>query len=156
MPGAGKTATVVNAVSKFAGAGYMRVRAVETAGAMLTLQHKVAEKCAEWAEEKKSFSRKSLEQELAPLCRASLYRLFELYQKAAQEVPLLYVIRRSLSITYRPLRIRRWEIYGNHVAESFDGELSDFLSNVISKAIKGAHMEFLLWGLVYTIDILTS
>lgn len=33
---------------------------------------------------------------------------------------------------------------GNNVAESFDGELKAFLSNVIKGAIKGVYMEFLL------------
>lgn len=110
VPGAGKTATVINAVSKFAGAGYMRVRAVDTEGALVSLQHEVAKKCAEWAEKKMSFARKSLEQELVPLCRVALYRLFELYRKKARTVRLLTGIDRCQLLTAVPLRIRRWDL----------------------------------------------
>ena len=79
VPGAGKTATVSYAVSQVVGAGYMRVRAIEKSGSLNTLKERAAKKCEEWVEQGQKFTREQLEANLDPLCRASLYRLFELY-----------------------------------------------------------------------------
>lgn len=92
VPGAGKTASVTYAVDKCPGAGYMRVRASEKAGALISLKKKVTETCSEWAKSKKAITRAELDAQFTPFCKNSLYRLFELYKAEVMQLKVCIVL----------------------------------------------------------------
>jgi len=92
-PGLGKTATITNAMSKFPGAGYMRVEATAKAGALHELKLRVEKACGEWAASNEELTRASLEAKLYPFCYQFLHWLFAQYE---QEVNRLGVCILSL------------------------------------------------------------